>query len=440
MEISQHTQAVLLLTAWLGKPGPGQPQPLGNAEWARFAAWLHEQHGAPADLLNGTQVLEGWNDPKAPADRLRRLLERSAALAISLERWQRAGLWVVSRSDEHYPRRLKKHLRHGAPPILFGAGDPALLEAGGIAVVGARDANEEELDFTRRLGAQAAAQARNLVSGGARGVDEASMLGALEAEGTAVGVLADSLLRASSSSRYRRFLMDGNLALVSPFNPEAGFRPANAMARNKYIYCLADAAVVVASAKGRGGTWAGATENMRKGWVPLWVRPSPHHAGNAALIQQGAHELPALEALEMANLAGVGATTAAQPTESLFDAAAAVRESEPVSGYEAAPEQAPPPVQAESAPAPQPEVHDEPDAGDPPPALEMDFYALFLHRFRQESAAGPLTVEDMQQRFDLHKSQLADWLKRAVEDGHVEKLTRPVRYTATGATQPPLGF
>lgn len=38
-----------------------------------------------------------------------------------------------------------------------------------------------------------------------------------------------------------------NLVLMSPFNPEAGFDVGNAMARNKYVYCLADAAVVVHS-------------------------------------------------------------------------------------------------------------------------------------------------------------------------------------------------
>jgi hypothetical protein len=62
-----------------------------------------------------------------------------------------------------------------------------------------------------------------------------------------------------------------NLVLVSPFNPEAGFDVGNAMARNKYIYCLSDAAIVVATSKGSGGTWSGATENLKRNWAPLWV-------------------------------------------------------------------------------------------------------------------------------------------------------------------------
>ena len=57
--------------------------------------------------------------------------------------------------------------------------------------------------------------------------------------GAVIGVMADSLLKAATSAKWRRGLMDGHVVLVSPFYPEAGFNAGNAMARNKYIYCLA---------------------------------------------------------------------------------------------------------------------------------------------------------------------------------------------------------
>ena len=37
--------------------------------------------------------------------------------------------------------------------------------------------------------------------------------------------------------------------------------------RNRLIYCLADYAIVVASDAEKGGTWAGATEALKAGWV-----------------------------------------------------------------------------------------------------------------------------------------------------------------------------
>ena len=120
-----------------------------------------------------------------------------------------------------------------------------LLGRGGIAVVRSRDADQEDIAFTENLGDSAAKQGYSVVSGAARGVDESAMLGALKNEGTANGVMADSLLRAATSAKFRKYLLAGDLVLITPFNPEAGFNVGNAMSRNRYIYCLADAAVVV---------------------------------------------------------------------------------------------------------------------------------------------------------------------------------------------------
>src|SRR5699024_4312577 len=69
-----------------------------------------------------------------------------------------------------------------------------------------------------------------------------------------------------------------------------------------------------------------------------------------------------------------------------------------------------------------------------------DFYSLFLHRLREETTAGPLTPAELQERLRLNKTQLAEWLQQAVEEGEAEKLTRPVRYQVATARQPSLGL
>ena len=61
------------------------------------------------------------------------------------------------------------------------------------------------------------------------------------------------------------------------------------MSRNKYIYCLSDAAIVVKSDT-KGGTWNGAEENRKYWRVPLWVRKSDH-VGNRRLVEKGAEWL-----------------------------------------------------------------------------------------------------------------------------------------------------
>ncbi len=305
MSASPQTQAILLLTVAFMKRAPGDAEPLTPAEWGRFAVWLKDQEKSPESLLTSDDpmaLLQGWSDPSVTPERLRHLLGRSGAMGLALEKWQRAGLWVMTRAEADYPVRLKKRLKIESPPVLFGCGDRGLLNRAGIAVVGSRAAGEKELGDASRLGAEIAAQGFSVVSGGARGVDEAVMLGALESQGTAAGVLADSLLRAATSAKYRKGLMGKTLVLVSPFNPEAAFDAGNAMARNKYIYCLADAGIVVAA-----GNENGAIENLKHGWVPLWVKEhTDPDSGNAALVQQGARWLPAGD-LEVSALAS-GAT------------------------------------------------------------------------------------------------------------------------------------
>ena len=290
MAVTRETEAVMLLTVPFGKSAPGAAQPLTPTEWGQFSQWLEGRALAAADLLkcDPADLLERWGHPKITTPRVQALLNRGAALGFGLEKWERAGLWVTARSDADYPRRLEQRLGLTAPAILFGCGNRGLLNASGIAVVGSRHASDADLSYAESIGRHAAECGELVVSGGAAGVDRAAMFGALLAEGTAVGVLADNLLRAATSTKYRKHLISGDLALVSPFHPEARFMVGNAMARNKHIYCLAHDAIVVSSTPDRGGTWKGAVENLRKGWVPLTVkRTEAAGSGNPRLVELG---------------------------------------------------------------------------------------------------------------------------------------------------------
>jgi hypothetical protein len=81
--------------------------------------------------------------------------------------------------------------------------------------------------------------------------------------------------------------------LISRYDPASGFHVGNAMARNKDIYALSDAALVVATAKGTGGTWAGAVESLKKSIAPVFVKlEDPVPDGNLALLTEGAEASP----------------------------------------------------------------------------------------------------------------------------------------------------
>ncbi|MCX5643462.1 MAG: DNA-processing protein DprA [Phycisphaerae bacterium] len=296
MSLSPNTQAILLLTAPLiaGRAEPSSDL-LTPGEYKRLARFLRDKQRQPADLLapDARELLAECRQ-LIDSDRIERLLARGFLLSQAIDRWQTRAIWVVSRADADYPKRLKARLKENAPAVLYGCGDTAILDTGGLAIVGSRHVDDALVEYTEGIGRLTAKARRTLVSGGARGIDQAAMRGTLEAGGKTVGVLADSLERAVLNREHRNLLMNGQLVLISPYDPSAGFNVGHAMQRNKLIYALADAALVVSSDYEKGGTWAGAIEQLEKlRLVPVYVRSNGETGkGLEALRRKGALPWP----------------------------------------------------------------------------------------------------------------------------------------------------
>ena len=224
------------------------------------------------------------------ADRCARLLGRAGALALAIEKLDQVGIWTATAGGEGYPSSLRDRLGVNAPVILHGAGPSEVLDASGIGVVGSRDVSEAGAEVARAAARMAADEQLTLVSGAARGVDQLAMKAALEAGGTSVGLLADSLTKRLREVETRRQVHDGRLCLVTPYHPDAGFNVRTAMGRNKLVYALSRVTLVVASDLESGGTWAGASEALRRefGAVAVWTGEGSG-PGNQALVERGGH-------------------------------------------------------------------------------------------------------------------------------------------------------
>ena len=280
MFISAQTRALLLLTADLGGEAP-----LDAATFERLAGWLRKRGLQPADLLHpdAASRLAGRPGGAVPAERILSLLERETVLAGALERWQKAGLWVLGRGDPDYPRRLKRRLRTAAPALLFGCGDRALLNRGGIALIGGDDGGLEPTGFAAGFATQAAASGLTTVSGGYSPIEVAAVRASLSRGGGAIAVLPNRLLPEARSDRLRRPAADGLLVFVSTTLPDIEASPrADA---EDCLYGLADAALLVAVGR-TSLRWAGAITASERGWVPLWVRRADPEA--AELVKIGA--------------------------------------------------------------------------------------------------------------------------------------------------------
>ncbi len=431
-----NTQAILLLTAPLiAGRSENSHNLLSQGEYNRLARLLRDGQRQPEDLI-GPDAGSALDLCSPPFDhsRLEALLARGFQLSQAADRWSARAIWVMSRADTAYPRRMRSRVREDAPPILYGCGDPALLETGGLAVVGSRHVDEEIIHYTENVGRLSADANRTIVSGGAKGIDRAAMSGALEAGGRVVGVMADSLERAALARDNREPLMDGRLALVSPYDPAAGFNVGHAMQRNKLVYALADAAFVVNSDFEKGGTWAGAIEQLeRLHFVPLFVRNGASAGkGNTALLYRGGKPWP-------------------NP-----------RDSEELAKVFSKPFPAAIPEPKQDAIPFGPPESDRPEKASPENAFtkmkaegedqkELRQTLFISHAFADRSPAdallkavqailepklaSPRSEAEIVQLLAVTKPQAKAWLSRLVEEGVLETLKKPVRYRVANSSQ-----
>ncbi len=426
---SVNTRAILLLTAPLiiGRERPSSPQPLAAGEYNRLARRLRELRRQPADLLgDGARALLEECRLDLDPERLDRLLDRGFLLSQAMERWRARALWVTSRADAEYPRRLKRRLREQAPPVLYGCGNHADLDAGGLAVVGSRNVDDNLIAYTEGVGRLTAGARCTLVSGGARGIDQAAMRGALDAGGTVACVLADGLERAATRREDRNALMDGRLVLISPYDPAAGFLVGHAMQRNKLIYALADAALVVSAEFEKGGTWAGAVEQLdRHRFVSVYVRATGEMGrGLDALLERGARRW-----LNPDDPEALGSLLDTPPEAAQTPGLASLLR-EVRSGRDPVDDAQP----AEVA-TPTPVIEPCPGAGLSPAAELLASVRELLLRYLDE----PRTKDEVAAAFDVQKNQGLGWLKQLVADGAIEKL-KPTRYRTAGSVHSTLLF
>jgi predicted Rossmann fold nucleotide-binding protein DprA/Smf involved in DNA uptake len=371
--LSPDTQATLLLLSPLRGSGA---KPLTVAEYNGLAKELHNRNLRPADLIGGP--FKGY---LVDAKRLEALMSRGTALALTLERWSQAGVRVLSRSDPVYPAILKTKLRSAASPLLFYSGEIGLLEGEAVCIVGSRDPTAMGLQFARAFGAACAQQGFVVVSGDARGVDREAMTAALEAGGRGVGVLAEALSAAVLVRRNREQILRGRLLLISPYDPDARFTVARAMDRNRYLYALASAAMIVDSDVS-GGTWSGALENLKHSWAPALVRIGAEtRPGNSKLAELGLKAFEDRgEAISIRNLIEQAqAQRAAGSAPELPLDSASSSASQPTSGADGATD-------------------------------ASELFEMFFARLRRFLEPHPRTEAEIAAHFQLDSRQVRNWL------------------------------
>ncbi|MFA6783006.1 MAG: DNA-processing protein DprA [Sedimentibacter sp.] len=294
---TDNAYVTILLCSYLGVKD-GNYKPYTALQWSELGyKIINSNIEEPANLLNMDRedIINSIKVSGEEADRIVNLLSRGANLAFMLEEINRKGISIITRSDKKYPQKLKSILKKHSPPILYYCGDLSLANKTGIGIVGSRNIDDDGTNFSEQLARKAAEEGLIVFSGGAKGVDTISEKTALNNNGYVVSVLADSLSRKIKNKETREYVLSGKHLLISANNPDAPFSAASAMNRNKYIYALSNGTFVVASDYNKGGTWAGAIENIKNQWVNTFVWNSNKYKGNIELIKKGGISIDSIE-------------------------------------------------------------------------------------------------------------------------------------------------
>ncbi len=179
-----------------------------------------------------------------------------------------AGGRPVFDGEPEYPSRLSAVLRTEAPVVLVVRGEPGILQALGVAIVGSRRPSHAARRAAEEMSACLSDAGYTVVSGGARGIDSTAHEGALRNGATAI-LPATGILRFRLRKRRISLPSGGSCCVLGHFAPDARWRTVQALGRNRLIVALGNA-VVAFEPRDTGGTWHSSTQALKLG-VPLFV-------------------------------------------------------------------------------------------------------------------------------------------------------------------------
>lgn len=422
-ELNNNSLAIILLCSNLAiNYRVDSIKPFTIVEWSKLAKIIWGSSiKEPANLFNMSkeQIKDELLIGEKESDRIVKLLSKAGQLTFELNELKKLGINITTRADKTYPKILRERLKDKCPPMIYYCGNIEILHNNLIGVVGSRAIDEDGLNFTKKLAKKIVDDKYSLVSGGAKGVDSISQEEVLKNNGKVVSFIADSMINKIKKKEIREAIIKGNLLLMGAVNPRSGFTVYSAMDRNKYIYGLSKFTVVVSSDYNKGGTWAGATENLKNEWVPMLVRYEENiPKGNLELIRLGGnkfgnesfnndfmnsilnrkHENEKYEEINLFSLANNNIVNLESIIKEQKNIESSINENVEKYGEE--------------------EVKKK---------KEYDVYSLIINNII-EALNEELSVEEFCNKFNINKTQGQIWLKRASEEGKIKKLSKPVRY------------
>ncbi|MGY4491516.1 DNA-processing protein DprA [Pseudomonas sp. TE3610] len=258
---------------------------------------LLETFGTAAEALRGPLSVWRKLNLSAVACEARDSADIKAGARAAMAWLEHPGQHLLMWDDPGYPALLAE--TSAAPPLLFVAGDPAILEKPQLAIVGSRRASRPGLDTAAAFSRSLAKAGFVITSGLAAGVDGAAHQAALDVGGQTIGVLGTGIQKLYPQ-RHRALaaqMAASGSAVVSEFPLDAGPVAANFPRRNRIISGLSLGVLVVEASLASGSLITARLAN-EQGREVYAIPGSIHHPGAKGchqLIRDGAQLVETVE-------------------------------------------------------------------------------------------------------------------------------------------------
>jgi DNA processing protein len=245
--------------------------------------------------LDGTRAADLLRDARAALQRSE-LPAAVRSFLIDAEATARERAWakdahhhVIAFLDDRYPRQLRG--LSGAPPALYVAGDPQVLNDPQLSIVGSRNPTAAGRHTAFEFAGSLAVCGLCITSGLAEGIDSAAHRGAIAAGGATIAVLGSGVdVAYPLCNRRLGTEIEQHGAVVSEFPLGTPPRRGNFPRRNRLIAALSLGTLVVEAALRSGSliTARLAGDNNRELFAIPGSINNPLSRGCHELIRNGA--------------------------------------------------------------------------------------------------------------------------------------------------------
>ena len=298
MKHNDDAYAAMLLTMALSPNKEEYARPYSVQEFRRFeeAARASRYRGIGRLLdvdISGLMMYLGISEEEGY--RAFTLLHRNIQLSYALEGYMMEGLDIVTQYDDEYPRRLERKLGPSAPPCFYRCGDAEILNRPCVAIMGISGVKTtpEVREAIEQLVRGAVERGYVVATGGELGVSRVAQGIVAQSSGTLLDILGGGMHDHLKDDAIAALVGQGRCAVLSLEHPDAMFTVSHAIARNKLLFALADAAFIFSTDGHRGEV--DALQNRTCDWIYAWEG----YPGNGPLISRGARPIKNLQGIDL---------------------------------------------------------------------------------------------------------------------------------------------